>query len=101
MNLDPIEKLFKNANKVALDPNKKAEMRQEVLRFMKNNPMKEGGMLTRWFNFKTPVVALAGMLIFLSIGGIASVQANGSLPGDFLYPVKVGFNEKIEIGRAS
>ncbi|MSU54870.1 MAG: hypothetical protein EXS48_03525 [Candidatus Staskawiczbacteria bacterium] len=96
MNLDPVGKFFRNSNKVMLDQKKKDDMHQEVLRFMKNNPIKERGILMRWFSLKAPVVALAGMLLFLGLGGIASVQADSSLPGDFLYPIKIGFNEKIQ-----
>jgi hypothetical protein len=36
-----------------------------------------------------------GLLIVALLGGGASVAANNSLPGDFLYPVKIDLNEKV------
>jgi hypothetical protein len=37
----------------------------------------------------------AAILVAALLGGGTSFAAQGSLPGDILYPVKVGFNEKI------
>ena len=41
-----------------------------------------------------PIGALIALVVLLGGGG-TSVVAQGSLPGDALYPVKVGFNEKV------
>lgn len=38
----------------------------------------------------------AAFALILVIGGSTSLAAQGALPGDFLYPVKVGFNEEIK-----
>ncbi len=107
MNLDPIEKIFKPAQKVGLEEKRKDAIHQEVLRFMKAHPLTQEHMQQRnWFGFmvanmngfklRIPAVALASLMLFLSVGGIASVKASFALPGDVLYPMKVGFNEKIE-----
>lgn len=107
MNLNPIEKLFKKASTVGLDEKKKDIIRQEILLFMKKNPLEKESMKKRLFGFyvadfnnvrlKTPAVVLAGMLLFLLVGGgITSAKASSALPGDLLYPVKLGFNEKIK-----
>lgn len=107
MNLNPIEKLFKKASTVGLNEKKKDVIRQEILLFMKKNPLKKESMKKRWFGFyvadfsnvrlKTPAIMLAGMLLFLLVsGGITSAKASFALPGDFLYPVKLDFNEKIK-----
>jgi hypothetical protein len=42
-----------------------------------------------------PFIAIA-IAAVLAIGGGASVAANSSLPGDALYPFKIGVNEKVE-----
>ena len=45
-------------------------------------------------------MALAGLLVFV-LAGIGTVSAaQGALPGDLLYPVKVSVNEKVEIALA-
>jgi hypothetical protein len=40
---------------------------------------------------------MMSLLLVLFAGGVASVQAENALPGDVLYPVKVGFNEKMKM----
>src|SRR5689334_22541541 len=42
-----------------------------------------------------PFIALA-LALAVALGGGASIAANHSLPGDALYPIKVGVNEKVE-----
>jgi hypothetical protein len=42
-----------------------------------------------------PFIAIA-IVALLALGGGASVAANSSLPGDALYNLKTGFNEKVE-----
>lgn len=42
---------------------------------------------------KMPV--FAAILVAALLGGGTSFAAQGTLPGDLLYPVKVGFNERI------
>ncbi|TSC59684.1 MAG: Uncharacterized protein LiPW15_704 [Parcubacteria group bacterium LiPW_15] len=42
-----------------------------------------------------PIGALIALIVILGGGGGASIAAQGSLPGDALYPVKVGINEKV------
>ncbi len=106
MNLDPLEKYFKPTDNVKLDATAKDRIRQELLMFMKNNPAGEKKSQKNWFGFvvanfsnftfKTPTVVLAGIMLFLLVGGISVAQADFALPGDLLYPVKIGFNEKVK-----
>src|SRR3989344_2537667 len=106
MNRDPVENLFKKADDVKLDKKKKDIIRQEVLFFMQKNPYQEGSVKKRWFDFylphsnnfrlKTSMVMFTVMFLFLLAGGVATVKADSTLPGDFLYPIKLGFNEKIK-----
>ena len=101
MDFDPIEKLFKKGKEVALNERKKDAMQREILMFMEKNPINGGAPKKSWFGFfghfrlKTPMVSLASIMLVLLVGGITSVSANSALPGNFLYPMKVGFNEKI------
>ena len=98
MDFDPIEKLFKKGKEVALNERKKDAMQREILMFMEKNPINGGAPKKSWFGFfghfrlKTPMVSLASIMLVLLVGGITSVSANSALPGNFLYPVKVGFN---------
>ena len=106
MNRDPVENFFKKADDVKLDKKKKDIIRQEVLFFMQKNPYQEGSVKKRWFDFylphsnnfrlKTSMVMFTVMFLFLLAGGVATVKADSTLPGDFLYPIKLGFNEKIK-----
>lgn len=43
---------------------------------------------------------LAGLLLFVLVGSGTASAAQGSLPGDLLYPVKVSINEKVEAALA-
>ncbi|MBY0538720.1 hypothetical protein K2P47_04990 [Patescibacteria group bacterium] len=46
------------------------------------------------FSFKFASMPFV-ILLAVMIGGGTSLAAQGSMPGDFLYPVKIGFNENI------
>ena len=46
-------------------------------------------------------MTLAGLLLFMLAGaGTVSAAAQGALPGDLLYPIKVSVNEKVEVALA-
>lgn len=106
MNYEPIEKIFKIADTVKLDKKKKDIIHQEILLFMKRNPLKEKNLRKKWFGFyipninnfrlKSPAVVLVGIMFFLLMGGVAKVKADSALPGDVFYSMKLGFNEKIK-----
>ncbi len=99
-----IEKFLEKAKDIKLQEKRKDLIRQEILLQMKQFPFEEKGNPKAWFSFwamrnniltsKTLHVGLAGIALLLLVGGVASVKAESSLPGDFLYPVKIGLNEK-------
>ncbi|MFI5205405.1 MAG: DUF5667 domain-containing protein, partial [Candidatus Paceibacterales bacterium] len=101
MSLDNVDNFLKKSKAVTLDENKKAAIGQEILRFMKANPIQERkGLLSRVyalpiFSYRPLAITLASLLLCVLVGGVASASATAALPGDLLYPVKVGFNEKI------
>ena len=45
-------------------------------------------------------MSLAGLLLFVLAGTSTVSAAQGALPGDLLYPVKVSINEKVEVALA-
>lgn len=102
-----IKKYFKHSENIKLSEQKKNLIYKDLLLFMKNNPAQVkkpilffafADVMFKNLRSKGAVAVLAGFLVFLSAGGFAVVKASNALPGDFLYPVKIGFNEKaIEI----
>jgi|GEM_PF-5676540 hypothetical protein len=103
MNPNHIEKLFNGATKVNLDEKKKDAIHQDVLLFMKRNPLQKSitkreffGIQSYLVKFKTASIALAAVMVCVLVGTVAAVNAESALPGDFLYPMKLGFNEKIK-----
>lgn len=81
MNPDPIEDIFKKAEKVALPGNKKDAMRQNILRFMENNPLPQVQVKKKkWFDWHVLIdmmrlrvinVAFGFLVFFLLIGSIS------------------------------
>ncbi len=46
-------------------------------------------------------MALAGLLLFVLAGAGTASAAQGALPGDLLYPVKIHINEQVEVALAT
>lgn len=95
------ENLFKKSQEVILDEKKKSAIRQELLTLMKNNPLP---LRQSWFAtfvatnammLKNSRVALASIMVCVFLGGAIVVKADASLPGEWLYPIKTGVNEKV------
>lgn len=55
----------------------------------------DASFISQLFTLRLQHMAIA-LLIALMIGGGTTYAAEGALPGDFLYPVKVEFNENVE-----
>ncbi len=93
--MDPLfEKFNILKKKIKLDADKKALIKGRLLQYMDAFDFSptSGNRIARFFRF-APVYA--GVLAAVIAGGGASFAAQLALPGDALYPVKVGFNEKI------
>ena len=96
------EKFIKYAQEVSLRLEERAKMRSAVLGFMRTHPVRQEGQVRHIWqrsslflslkNLKSMPIILA-IIIFL--GGGASAFAERSLPGDFLYPVKISVNERV------
>ena len=73
-----------------------------VMTFMENNPVSKIPVRIRSpyfsrFSFArfSKIAGTSMLLMIIGVGGLTYASA-GALPGDFLYPVKVSFKEKIE-----
>jgi len=96
------EKYLKNlvdqSKKVFLTDKEKQIMKSEVLGFIKKHPIQETSMnWLSWPAFKMPVLRYAPVMAVLTVVVTFGVSyaANYALPGDALYPIKVGVNEKV------
>lgn len=86
--------------KVRLTHEEKAAMRAAI--FGAPSPLKpvqSPYVFLSVFSYRTRM-ALAGLLMFVLVGSGTASAAQGALPGDLLYPVKVSINEPIEVALA-
>lgn len=96
---------IKKFTDIKLSKEEKALAKQNLVNFMAKNParlnnrLSEGGYFASFRSafqnfFIKPLGAVLSILI---VGGVStSLAAQGSMPGDMLYPVKLKFNEKIQ-----
>lgn len=93
--------MFKEQGKIFLDGKRKKDIRDNLIRFMKQHPSNAPSQwwqlprLLNLFSQRRYQLAMASLLLLL-LGGEYLVAANVSMPGDLLYPVKLGFNEQIK-----
>lgn len=85
-----IEKIFEPAKGVALGKESKNLIRESLLMHIKGNPP-----YTFFSRIKPVYAATISLLAVVLVVSAVSVEAESALPGDILYPVKIGFNEKI------
>ncbi len=86
-----IKKTFEDIRKIKLSNEKRLEMRA----FLESEMGMASGEVSFWNFFLTKRFALFFLLLLsVSFSGV-SLAAEKSLPGDFLYPIKIGSNEKI------
>ncbi|MFA6495133.1 MAG: DUF5667 domain-containing protein [Candidatus Paceibacterota bacterium] len=106
MEKQKLEKLFEKTRTLALTDGERATVRQRVILFMREHPVPHAEFVRpfEWIRavFYKPiplklkyVMPLLLILALLASGGGVSYAAQGSLPGDVLYPVKVDINEPI------
>ena len=95
-----MDKIFKNffrkGKKISLLYEEKTRIRGALLSYINSYPAKENkrpvGALARLFIFPAPILRLApvaSLCLILLVGIGAAAAAEGSLPGDILYPVKI------------
>lgn len=98
-----LKQLKKTSREVRLTTPERSTMRAALVRFVADHPAVvpalPGGVirsphsfLRRMRNFKTASFLVIGGV---AIGGTVSFAAEGSIPGDILYPVKTEINERV------
>lgn len=92
MNHEPIESNLKHlSEKVVLRASEKEMHRENLMAFMKKNP---APVRSPYAWLLTPAVRYASaLLLFFIIGTSGTLAAEGSRPGDILYPVKLKITE--------
>lgn len=90
--------------KITLSSREKESAKANILNFIRLHPVSKpdtSRLLSKWsffslFNLNSkPMPAFLGILLVLASSGGISFAAEGALPGDLLYPVKVGINEEV------
>ncbi|MBI4132803.1 MAG: hypothetical protein HY473_01790 [Candidatus Sungbacteria bacterium] len=100
------EKFFRPAREVRLTPGERVSMRHALEAFMKIRPAVRMGLNGRLIGIRRMPTFFSGfflkpMPLALLIAGLiaatsgVSFAAEGALPGDFLYPMKVSVNEEV------
>ncbi len=92
-----------DAKKVALLPEEKERIRQNLLKFMQEYvPVPEVPAAKAWYAVFAPTkplqysyLSFASLLMIFFFGASVAFAAQQSLPGDLLYPVKTEITEKV------
>ncbi|MCX6719953.1 MAG: DUF5667 domain-containing protein [Candidatus Staskawiczbacteria bacterium] len=95
---NPIKKYFRQAKQTRLDETKKNSIRESVLMFIEENPapiIPRNTLGLFSVKLKPAYITIFSLVLVLVVAGAVSAQAGSALPGDPLYPVKVGVNEKV------
>lgn len=79
---------------LALTSREKEEGRASLLTFMRAHPLRSS-VGQRWGIRRLSFAALRSALAIALTGGTVAYAAEGSLPGDFLYPVKIHVTEPV------
>lgn len=102
MNED-IEQLLQPLKRDGLTRDERENIRRELRVFMAEHPVREEISAWSWTSmslhrFASGAVAFA---LVLTVGAGTSYAAEGTLPGDLLYPIKLGVNERVAGALAS
>lgn len=93
--MNRFKEIIKKAKGVLLTKAEKARGRERLLAMMRGTEALAGSVIQRgWLSHFTKPV-MAGFLIAALLGGGVSFASENSLPGDFLYPVKIKVNEEV------
>lgn len=93
-----IEKILHAARRVSLSHVEKEEMKRALRVFMAENPLRTQAysFSARSFMYRISTHPLIAAIVLVSTLGVGtSYAAQTALPGDRLYPVKVGVNEPL------
>ena len=100
---DTLKQLVETSRKFKLSENVRSAMKRSVLNFINEHPPKKEIKITpayrpTFFFPRLSFVSAAGLLlvVLVLVGGGATFGAEKALPGDMLYPIKVGVNEEVQ-----
>ena len=97
-----LNNLKQEADKIRLTSAEKSAMRAAVFPMLQSEPRPQSvGVGSPYFFFFAPrylVASFVVLVVLVSSGTVSAAQ--GALPGDLLYPVKVSINEKVEVALA-
>src|SRR3989344_7141957 len=94
-----VKDIFKYSNKISLTQDEKEGIKRTLQAYVDMNPVRVGlSERIKYQRSKTKIKFKLMPLILallLTFSGGTALAANSALPGDLLYPVKVGMNEQI------
>lgn len=97
-----LKQFIRQARSIGLSKEEKNTVKRSVLNFMAQNPVRLDiqPRLNYWSNIfltKLSFSSTMAILLLLSVfvGGGVTFGAERALPGDILYPIKVGINEEV------
>lgn len=101
--------LLKRLRTLRLSASRKADIRHELKTFMDAHPVRDAATMRQLTQMRTPIsysfaqhpMPILILLAVLLVGGGTAAAAEGSLPGDALYSVKIGVNEKVRTAFAA
>lgn len=82
---------------ITLSEAEKRHMHAHILSYMNSHPIQEKAKVSPYFSYHSIIFRFASVaVVVLLVGGSTLFAAEGALPGDTLYPVKVGVNEEVK-----
>ncbi len=95
MNKKPLKKYIKNIDKIGLEESDRSDLRTSIQEHIENTNTPTNTLwVGEWQVFRRlRRSALVTAMLLFTLGGV-SLAAEGSLPGDFLYPIKTNVNEE-------
>ena len=102
--IDLVDGYAKAAQKASLSHAEKATMKDALRENMKlspvHRPLRSSPMPSAYFPYTWAILQgkkrfVAPIMLLLIVGGSTSYAAEGTVPGDLLYPVKINVNESV------
>ncbi|MEK9148155.1 MAG: hypothetical protein AAB650_01845, partial [Patescibacteria group bacterium] len=100
--MEEIEKILHRAKEIRLTSPERDSIRRRILSYLRVSPVRGEGevrlnaQVSGWF-LARPKLMPIGLIValFIATSGGISLAAEGALPGDLLYPIKVSVNEEV------
>lgn len=89
---------FAQAQALSLNSLEKAEALENLMGYVKRNPIERVPLnerIGKYFTFHRFAAAAFSLILFIGAGGGMTYAAESAMPNDILYPVKVHINERM------